>query len=432
MSTTLPRRTLLTTGAAGTALGTLAILTDPPAHAEQNDRPRSRARFDLDAEVLDGGEQVVSLTIRSSRLEAVRHTSLSTDTFSVHVRATSPLDGSLAYEQDRAVTSARWDGSRSIVLGLEHGEGVEGASTLLYTQDRNVLLDLEYTITQDQPLATTERGTRGPVVLDSFVQGDLRDPEVDSFTHHQVRGGLKYRLFTPSPGAGPGRRNGGGRPRGRRPLVVWLHGVGEGRLHTPEHDYYDNETTLRANRGALGFATARAQAIFGGAYVVAPQSTSKWMADGDGFAPMIQAVIDEVVSRERIDTDRIHVVGCSNGGYMTLKMVAENPREFASQVPICSAVSEPGDTYYLSDRTIRAMRSTPTWLVAAETDTSLDPYRNTVRFHELIDGSIMSLYPTVEWDGYEYPGHWSWIYVARNDPAKSGRHIWQWMADQRR
>jgi predicted peptidase len=428
MSTTLPRRTLLTTGAVGTALGAAGLLAETPAHADPGRRGRTRATFDLDAEVLDGGEQVVSVTIRSSRLATVRRSALGTDTFSVHVRATSPLDGALAYEQDRTVTSADWDGRDRIVLGLEHGEGVEGATTLLYTQSRNVRLDLEYTITQNEPLRVS--GSRSAVAFDAFTQGDLLDPEVDAFTSHKVRRGLKYRLFTPSSRMGRGK---GSRGRGKkRPLIVWLHGGGEGGLLTGGNHYYDNETTLRANRGALGFATDAAQRAFDGAYVVAPQSTSAWMDDGDGFAPKIQAVIDEVVSRGHVDEDRIHVVGCSNGGFMSLKMVAEHPRQFASQVPICSAVGEAGGTYYLSDRTLRRMRSTPTWLVAAETDTTLDPQQNTVRFHELIDGSIMSLYPTVTWDGYEFPGHWSWIYVAHDDPSHRGRHLWEWMAAQRR
>ena len=313
MRTTPPRRSLLTAGAVGTAVGASALL-----HAAQAAPPgrgtASQARFDLGAEVLDGGEQVVTLTLRSPALAPVARESLTVDTFAVHVRATSPLDGALAYEQDRVVTAVRWSG-RDAVLELEHGQDVAGASTLLYTSGRNVRLDLEYTITQAVPLR--KRGSGAAVELGSFVQGELVSPEVDAFTHHQVDGGLKYRLFTPS-SKGP---KGAGRRKGRA-LVVWLHGGGEGGLLTGDHDYYDNETTLRANRGALGFATDEAQEAFGGAYVLAPQSTSAWMQDGDGFAPQIQAVIDEVVAREDIDEDRIHVLGCSNGGFMTLKMVA--------------------------------------------------------------------------------------------------------------
>jgi hypothetical protein len=43
----------------------------------------------------------------------------------------------------------------------------------------------------------------------------------------------------------------------------------------------------------------------------------------------------------------------------------------------------------------------------------------------------MTLYDRVVWNGHQFPGHWSWIYVARNDPAINGTHIWQWMAAQR-
>jgi hypothetical protein len=43
----------------------------------------------------------------------------------------------------------------------------------------------------------------------------------------------------------------------------------------------------------------------------------------------------------------------------------------------------------------------------------------------------MTLYDHVIWNGYQFNGHWSWIYVARNDPAVDGTHIWQWMAGQR-
>ncbi|MFC8523731.1 hypothetical protein [Pseudarthrobacter sp. NPDC057230] len=49
---------------------------------------------------------------------------------------------------------------------------------------------------------------------------------------------------------------------------MWLHGGGEGGLLTGGYNYYDNESPLRANRGALGFSTNEAQDLFDGAYVV--------------------------------------------------------------------------------------------------------------------------------------------------------------------
>ncbi len=251
-----------------------------------------------------------------------------------------------------------------------------------------------------------------PLTITRFTQGRLSNPEVDAFSYHSSSSGLKYRLFEPG--------------RGRRPLIVWLHGGGEGAL--PSANYYDNETTLRANRGALGFATREAQKIFGGAYVVAPQSTSFWIEDGPRFAPLIREVMQEVVRRHDVDRDRIYVAGCSNGGYMSLKMTTTYPEEFAASVPICGVVA--GSPPLITDSELRAI-TTPTWLVTSLDDTTVNPQANTVHASELIPRAKVTLYDRVVWNGYPFPGHWSWIYVARNDPSTNGTHIWQWMARQR-
>lgn len=418
MHTSITRRSLLVSGA---TVGASALLGVPPANAG----PEHRAALVTPvAEVLDGGEQVTSLVVSSPLLSRAERSSLTASTFTVHVTATNPLTGQTAYAQDRVVTTASWTRRGGISLALEHGWGVDGGGTLQYMGafGRNVLLDLDYTVTQVAPLRA--RGG-GAIVLDSFRQGRLSDPEVDAFTYHATASGLNYRLFSPARGQGRGRDGAA--------LVVWLHGGGEGGLLTGGYDYYDNEAQLRANRGALGFATPEAQDVFGGAYVLAPQATSAWMLDGDGFAPLVLEAIEEVAAAHRIDASRIHVVGCSNGGYMSLKMVAEHPEMFASSVPICCGIGprDGSGTYFISDAELAAM-TTPTWLVAAANDTTLDPEDNTVHAHERIDGSIMSMYDSVTWDGNTFPGHWSWIYVARDDPHHDGASIWEWMSAARR
>jgi predicted peptidase len=281
------------------------------------------------------------------------------------------------------------------------------------------VLNLTYTVVQTAPIAL--RSGR-MVTITRFVQGRLSDPEVDAFSYHTSRSGLKYRLYSP---------NSRYRGHGKRPLILWLHGGGEG-ASLPD-GYYDNETTLRANRGALGFATPEAQRIFSGAYVVAPQSTSFWLEDGDRFAPQIAQIIHDLVRRHPIDSDRIYVAGASNGGYMSLKMTTVYPDLFAASVPICSVVESltEGGPVMITDEELRDI-DTPTWLVASRDDDTVPPETNTVHAHDLIPGSLMTLYDHVIWNGYQFPGHWSWIYVARNDPSINGTHIWQWMAQQRR
>jgi predicted peptidase len=252
------------------------------------------------------------------------------------------------------------------------------------------------------------------------VQGRLANPEVDAFSYHVSGSGLKYRLYSPAH-----------RGRGGRPLIIWLHGGGEG-ASLPDN-YYDNETTLRANRGALGFATPQAQRIFSGAYVVAPQSTSFWIEDGPRFAPLIREIIRDLERRHPIDRERVYVAGCSNGGYMSLEMTTVYPGLFAASVPICGVVEaqQAGGPALITDAAL-AKISTPTWLVASRDDDTVPPQTNTIHADDLIPRSLMTLYDHVIWNGHQFPGHWSWIYVARNDPSSNGAHIWQWMARQRR
>jgi predicted peptidase len=406
------RRIVLAAGA-----GAAAGLTLPGTATADGHRTNS-VGFVLNAVTLDGGEQVTSVTLDTSRLGPIDPASLTAGTFTVHAEATNPITDTVAYDLDRTVTDARLDRRGNIVLALTSGEGQPGAATLGYVGNRarNFQLDLVYTITQNTPLRL--RHGR-PVTITRFTQGRLANPEVDAFTYHVSASGMKYRLYSPE------------HRHGRRPLVVWLHGGGEG-ASLPD-DYYDNETTLRANRGALGFTTPEAQQIFRGAHVLAPQSTSAWMDDGPRFAPLIHEIIQDVVRRRSVDTDRIHVVGCSNGGYMSLKMTTVYPTDFAASVPICGVVQprQPGGPPLVPDVELAAI-STPTWLVASLDDTTVNPQANTVHAHDLIPGAQMTLYDHVIWNGTQFPGHWSWIYVARNDPSVDGTHIWQWMAAQRR
>ncbi|WP_433201449.1 prolyl oligopeptidase family serine peptidase [Dactylosporangium sp. CS-047395] len=373
--------------------------------------------FVLNAVTLDGGEQVTALTLDTQRLGPIAPSSLSAGMFSVHAKATSPIPIAPGdqifseYDLDRPVTAARLDRRGNIVLDLSYAEGQLGGGTLGYiaSKGRNVRLDLVYTITQNAPLRTR---TGRAVTIERFAQGRLVNPEVDAFSYHTSGSGMKYRLYAPP------------KAKAQHPLIVWLHGGGEG-ASLPD-GYYDNETTLRANRGALGFATPEAQRIFSGAYVVAPQSTSYWLEDGDRFAPLIDEIVRDLARRHRIDRRRIYVAGCSNGGYMSLKMTTVYPRTFAASIPICGVVTD-----VLTDAELRAI-STPTWLVASRDDDTVPPGANTVHAHDLIPRSLLSLYDTVVWNGHQFPGHWSWIYVARNDPSVGGTRIWQWTARQRR
>ncbi|WP_251152431.1 PHB depolymerase family esterase [Cellulosimicrobium sp. Marseille-Q4280] len=409
--------------AAAVASLALTAVAAPGVAAPRDDPPGRVAEttFTLDAEVLDSGEQVTGITIDAHRLRTIDPASLSTGTFTVRAVGAYPDDvdrggrPQQVFDVERTLTGVELTRSGDIHLELASGFGTPGADTLTYQPvgGRNVLLDLTYTMVQNAPL---ELRNGRDVTIRGFVQGDLVDPEVDAFRAGVSGTGLNYRLFTPD------RRGGGDRA-----LVVWLHGNGEGGLG----GYYDNEPPLRANRGALGFATPEAQKILGGAYVLVPQVPDTWYnADSAGYQERLRALVDEIAGRYKVDTDRIHVAGASAGGYMATRLVAAYPDDFASL-----AVSAPayytGGTYRIDAAEIAALEGTPTWFVHARNDPTVPYAETSVWAHEQLPGSILSLYDDVTWDGVTYPGHWSWIYQARNAPTTpEGLSLWEWTAQQ--
>ena len=129
----------------------------------------------------------------------------------MHAKATSPIpiapDDQIfsEYDLDRPVTAVRLDHWGNIVLNLSYGEGQVGGGTLGYivSKGRNVVLDLDYTITQNTPLVLRNRRT---ITIARFVQGELSDPEVDAFSYHHSRSGHELSAVLARPRPPPPRR----------------------------------------------------------------------------------------------------------------------------------------------------------------------------------------------------------------------------------
>jgi hypothetical protein len=119
------RRTILAAGAAA------AGLSLPGVTAHAGDHSTTRVRFTLNAHVLDGGE--------------IDRNSLTTNTFTVHAKATSPVpvppgDQIFSeYDLDRPVTDVRLDHHGNLVLDLKYGEGQVGGGTLGYLPRSSVI-----------------------------------------------------------------------------------------------------------------------------------------------------------------------------------------------------------------------------------------------------------------------------------------------------
>ncbi len=237
------------------------------------------------------------------------------------------------------------------------------------------------------------------------------------------------------------------------PLIIWLHGGGEGGTNP--------SIPLIANRAA-NYASDEIQALLGGAYVLVPQTPTRWMDDGKGgstsgqendmYNEALMALIqDYVAEHPGIDPDRIYVGGCSNGGYMSLKLILLHPDYFAAGYISALAYQ----SQYISDEEIQRIKNVPIWFVHAKDDSTTVANNTVVPVYERLKAAgaenvYLSLYDHVVditgffgGEDYHYNGHWSWIYCHANECRRDadgslvmleGRPvtIMEWMAAQRK
>lgn len=297
----------------------------------------------------------------------------------------------------------------------------------------NVWIDYRLTVVHAKTGAiwNQESGRIRPIVDDFDLKG--------TFTHQNTT--LTYAAFTPKNLSAPA------------PLIIWLHGGGEGGT--------DPTIALMGNK-AYNYASPEIQVLFGeGAFVLAPQTPTFWMNAGEGmtrgqvndiYNAAVFALIDDFVRKNpQVDPTRIYVGGCSNGGYMSLKLILEHPSYFAAGY--ISALAYNNE--FISDAQVQSLKQTPIWFVHAKDDSTTKAAETVLPLYDRLKKAgaknvILSLYDTVNditgfygGNDFRYNGHWSWVYshanVARTDKDGSpvllnGRPvtIMEWTAAQKR
>ena len=226
-------------------------------------------------------------------------------------------------------------------------------------------------------------------------------------------------------------------------LVIWLHGAGEGGTDT-SIDLLANEVTAMAGD--------QFQKDMNDAYVIAPQCPTMWMDGGNGeyqngekgsiYAKGLFDLIDTYVKNNPdVDTNKIYIGGCSNGGYMTMEMILKHPDYFAAAFPICEAYQD----QYITDAEIDAIKDLPIWFTYAKTDTTVDYTLCTEpTVKRLLAAGAKNLhvsafddvrdttgeYKNEDGSAYEYNGHWSWIYWDNNECYEGDLNAWKWLGQQ--
>jgi predicted peptidase len=123
-----------------------------------------------------------------------------------------------------------------------------------------------------------------------------------------------------------------------------------------------------------------------------------------------------------VDVNRIYVGGCSNGGYMALKLILLYPNYFAAAY--ISALAYKSE--YLTDQELAKIKNVPIWFVHSKDDRTTVPDETVVPVYKrLVAAGAKNVHFTYYdhvvdvtgfygGEGYHYNGHWSWVYLHKN------------------
>lgn len=232
----------------------------------------------------------------------------------------------------------------------------------------------------------------------------------------------------------------------KRPLVIWLHGAGEGGT--------DPRLALLGNK-VTALTKSEFQNEMQGAYILAPQVPDFWLTyDKEGnwknnpgvdsvHLQSLKELIDSYVAENPgVDSGRILIGGCSNGGYMTMDMVLNYPDYFAAAFPICEAYLDTG----ITDAQLQGIKDLPIWFVYAKNDTVVNPelyeiptIKRLKAISDKVHTSVFDdvhdttgLYLKEDGSAHQYSGHWSWLYFFNNLCKDKRVNMWNWMSKQKK
>jgi predicted peptidase len=178
----------------------------------------------------------------------------------------------------------------------------------------------------------------------------------------------------------------------RWPLLLFFHGKGE--LGT-------NLAVLKKH-GPPKLAESNPRFPF---ILVSPQ-TPKWGWDNN----VLNALLDDIISKYRVDTNQIYLTGLSMGGSGVWSLAEAHPERFAAIVPVCAA-GEPKNP-----ATLAAM---PMWIFHGAKDPTVPVQRSRKTV-----ASMKAAGANVKYTEYPQAGHDCWTQTYNNP------QLFQWLLQQ--
>jgi predicted peptidase len=182
------------------------------------------------------------------------------------------------------------------------------------------------------------------------------------------------------------------------PLLLFLHGAGES----------GNDLSKVKKHGPPKLVAAGKDLPF---IIVSPQSRRRGWQPGT-----LNALLDDVSKKYRVDADRVYVTGLSMGGFGTWALAASRPDRFAAIVPICGGGNP---------KTASKLKDLPVWVFHGGKDRAVPVERSEAMVKALKDAGSKSveftLYPEAGHDSwtktYNNPKLYEWLLAHKRQPA---------------
>lgn len=217
------------------------------------------------------------------------------------------------------------------------------------------------------------------LVLSTSLSAQLVSFESNS----DVVGEMNYLFYTPS------------NLTEKAPLVVFLHGGGEGGTDIEKVKIHGIPKLISEGR-EFPF------------YMIAPQNP---YTRGFWDDRAVDKLVDEIVKNHNIDPARIYLAGMSRGGYGVWRMGINNPDKYAAMISVCAASIPLMYTNRIGDL--------PVWFFHGEKD-NVVPVEVSINAYEKMkinnQNAKLTLYPDASHD--------SWTETFLND------EIYEWLLDQ--
>jgi predicted peptidase len=148
-----------------------------------------------------------------------------------------------------------------------------------------------------------------PVLADDGAKAKSKQQEKSFEKEITIKVKLNYLLYLPEGYDAQGEK--------RWPMILFLHGAGESGEDLSKVKIHGIPKLVETGKD-FPFV------------VVSPQSPrGGWSSDN------LSALLDDVISKNKVDKERIYLTGLSMGGFGTWSLATAHPERFAAIAPIC-------------------------------------------------------------------------------------------------